>query len=193
MWADSSKEFAAPVSKGKRVLLCHDGSTEGFADNALHLRGKGISKCYLDYHQNINGEVFESWFGDKLIQNFRKGRKTLIVLNNAKYHCRPMEKHIFNEKEKKKNGMIEVMKKHNTTIPEPIPAKPLLLSLVGEANVPKQYIVDNNAKTSGYSVLQLSPYHCMLHPIEIVWSQTKQHYRRQNIYSNEPSNILESI
>ena len=89
--------------------------------------------------------------------------------------------------------MIEVMKKHNTTIPEPIPAKPLLLSLVGEANVPKQYIVDNNAKTSGYSVLQLSPYHCMLHPIEIVWSQTKQHYRRQNIYSNEPSNILESI
>ena len=102
MWADSSKESTAPVSKGKRVLLCHDGSTEGFADNALHLCGEGISKCYLDYHQNINGEVFESWFGDKLIPNFRKGRKTLIVLNNAKYHCRPMERHIFNEKEKKK-------------------------------------------------------------------------------------------
>ena len=93
----------------------------------------------------------------------------------------------------KKNGMIEVMKKHNTTIPESLPAKSLLLSLVGEANVPKQYIVDNNAKTSGYSVLQLPPYHGMLHPIEIVWSQRKQHYRRQNIYSNEPSNILESV
>ena len=34
------------------------------------------------------------------------------------------------------------------TIQEPVPTKPVLLSLIREANVPEQYIVDIIAKTS---------------------------------------------
>ena len=64
-----------------------------------------------------------------------------------------------------KNGMIEFMKKHNITILEPIPTKPVLPSLIREANVPKQYIVDYVAKTLRCSVLQLPPYHCILNSI----------------------------
>ena len=82
--------------------------------------------------------------------------------------------------------MTEFMKKHNIAIPEPIPTKPLLFSFIREAYVHKQYIFDNIAKTSGGSVLQLPPYHCMLNPIEMIRSQMNQH-RRQNIYTNEPS------
>lgn len=39
IWTDSSKEsnLSAPVSKGKRVLTCHAGSTEGFVGNAQHV------------------------------------------------------------------------------------------------------------------------------------------------------------
>ena len=68
----------------------------------------------------------------------------------------------------RKNGMIEFMEKHNITIPEPMPTKPVLHSLIREANNPKQYIVDKIAKTSGCSILWLPPYHCMLNPIEMV-------------------------
>lgn len=65
---------------------------------------------------------------------------------------------------------------------EPIPTKPLLLSLIRDSNVLKQYIFDNIAKMSGCFVLRLLPYHCMLNPIEIVWSQMEQRCRRQKIF-----------
>ena len=37
IWTDSSKEsnLSAPVSKGKRVVICHVDSAEGFVANAL--------------------------------------------------------------------------------------------------------------------------------------------------------------
>ena len=56
----------------KRVVICHAGSAEGFVDNALLLCGKYISKCYVDYHQNMNGEVFENYFGNRLAPNLPK-------------------------------------------------------------------------------------------------------------------------
>ena len=76
---------------------------------------------------------------------------------------------------------------------ELIPTKQLLLSLTREANVPKQYIIDSIAKTSGCSVLRLPPFHGMLKPIEMVWSQMKQHCRQQNIYTKELPKMLDLI
>ena len=85
----------------------------------------------------MNGEIFKIWFGEKLIPNLPKNRKTLIALDNAKYHCKLMKKKP--SMKIRKNGMIEFIKKHNI-IPGPIQTKPVLLSLIGEANVPKPYI-----------------------------------------------------
>ena len=47
----------------------------------------------------------------------------------------------------RKNGMIEFMKKHNITIPEPIPKKRVFLSLIGETNV------RNSPKIGGLGLL----------------------------------------
>ena len=93
----------------------------------------------------------------------------------------------------RKNEMIDFMKKYSIRIPEPVPIKPVLLSLIKAANIQKQCIVDNIAKLAGHSVLRLPPYHCMLNPIEMVWSQLKQRCRRDNIYTNEPVKVLELI
>ena len=55
------------MSKAKSVAICLAGSAdEGLVDNALLLCRNDMSKCY---HKNMNGEVFESWFGDKLVLN----------------------------------------------------------------------------------------------------------------------------
>ena len=86
----------------------------------------------------------------------------------------------------RKNGTIEFMKKHNITIPKPIPKKRVFLSLIGETNVRKQNVVYNIVRTSGCSVLRLPSYQCVLNPIEMVWNQKKQHCWRRNIYTNEP-------
>ena len=52
---DSSKgsHLSAPVSEGKKKI-CPAGSDEGFVDNALLFCGKVISKCSVDYHQNMD-------------------------------------------------------------------------------------------------------------------------------------------
>ena len=94
IWADSSKEFnlSSSVIKRKRVVICHAGSLEGFVDNAFLLSGNDIWKCYEEYHQNMKGEVFEIWFGNKLIPRLPKDIKSLIVVDNAKCYCRLMEK-----------------------------------------------------------------------------------------------------
>ena len=97
----------------------------------------------------------------------------MIVIVNANYHCRLMEKMPLMKI--RRNSVTEFMKKYNIAIPEPMPVKPVLLRLIREANVWKQYIVDKNAKTSICSVLWLPSYHCMLNHKEIVWSQMKQH------------------
>lgn len=36
-----------------------------------------------------------------------------------------------------------------------------------------KYIVDNIADKSGCTILRLPPYHCMLNPIEMIWTQVK--------------------
>ena len=61
IWTDYSEEsnLSAPVSKGKRAVIGHAGSAEGFVDNVFLLCGKNISKCYVDYHQNMNGGVLK--------------------------------------------------------------------------------------------------------------------------------------
>ena len=86
IWTDSSEQSnpSATVSKGKRVVIGHAGSAEGFVDNVLLLCGKDILK-------------YERW---SLIESLID-RKTLIVLDNAKNPYRLMEKDTFNENEKK--------------------------------------------------------------------------------------------
>ena len=96
IWTDFFEEsnLSAPVSKVKRIMICHTCSMEGFVYNALLLCGNNISKCYVDYHENMKGEVFESWFRDKHIPNLPQDRKKLTVLDNAKHHCRLTQKHL---------------------------------------------------------------------------------------------------
>ncbi|CAK1579332.1 unnamed protein product [Parnassius mnemosyne] len=44
----------------------------------------------------------------------------------------------------------------------------------------QQCIVDEMAAAQGITVLRLSPYHCDLNPIELVWAQAKGHVARHN-------------
>ena len=88
-------------------------------------------------------------------------------MDNAKYHCRFIEK--APTMNIKKDEMIAFMSKHDIEIPNPIPTKSVLLEKIVLIfnNTEKQYVIDSMAQKGGYSVLRLPLYHCISSPIEM--------------------------
>lgn len=54
-WVDTTQNCSlnAPCSRGKRVIILHAGSKNGFVPNALLLSAKNIKKCSADYHEDM--------------------------------------------------------------------------------------------------------------------------------------------
>ena len=71
-------------------------------------------------------------------QSYRKKE-----INNAKYHSRLVER--TPSINMKKDELIKYMIKQNIDIPNPIPAKPVLLEKIREKNIPEQYVIDSMA------------------------------------------------
>ena len=94
-----------PLSKAKRVLICHAESSDGFLSNAVLVCGKELSESYADYHCDMNDEVFERWFANTLIPNLPKDRKVVIVMGNAKCYSKPVHKSPTMNVRKKKNDI----------------------------------------------------------------------------------------
>ena len=53
-------------------------------------------------------------------------------------------------------------------------------------NIEKQYTIDAMVEETGYSILRLPPYQCILNPIEIAWNQLKYHFLHLNICTDKP-------
>lgn len=101
---------------------------------------------------------------------------SVIVCDNASYHSR-----IINPKPNlswKKDAILAYMRSQGIAIPVPVPIIPVLLQIINE-NLPpiewkKKYAVDEMVASYGHVLLRLPPYHCVLNPIKMVWSQIKR-------------------
>ena len=134
-WDNTAKcSLSVPPSKGKKVVICHAGSSEGFVPNAVLLCGKQLSESYADYH-DMNAEIFKRWFANTLITNLPKDRKVVFMMVNAKYHSRLVDK--SPTMNMRKNDMISYMIEHRIEIPSPLTVKPVLLQKIHVANIPK--------------------------------------------------------
>uniref|UniRef100_A0A1Y1JY26 Tc1-like transposase DDE domain-containing protein n=2 Tax=Photinus pyralis TaxID=7054 RepID=A0A1Y1JY26_PHOPY len=68
-----------PSGKGKRLIILHVGSENGFVNEGLLLfEGRKTS----DYHEEMNAEVFEEWFASFLV---KIPENAVIVMDNAPY------------------------------------------------------------------------------------------------------------
>ena len=132
------------------------GAFKGFVENFLLLSDKELSMSYVDYHDDMSGIVFGDWFENMLTANLPKERKVVVVMDNAKYHCRFIEK--ASTMNMKKDEMIAFMSKHDIDIPNPIPTKSVLLEkiLIIFENIEKQYVIDSLVEKAGYSVLRFA-------------------------------------
>lgn len=76
-----------PSGKGKRLIVLHIGSEEGFvAEDGLVVFE---SKKDGDYHADMNADFFENWFNDILP---KLPNNAVIVMDNASYHSRFIDK-----------------------------------------------------------------------------------------------------
>ncbi|XP_026815523.1 uncharacterized protein LOC113555299 [Rhopalosiphum maidis] len=161
-----------PTGKGKRLIVLHIGSSNGFVEGGLLCFES--KKNSADYHDEMNGDSFFEWFCRVLpLLN----ENSVIVMDNASYHS--VKKDPIPTKSWTKNKIIQWLQDKNVEIDKTW-LKIELLDKVQQFQPVNKYVIDEEAKKYNKIVLRLPPYHCELNPIELAWSVVKNHVRQNN-------------
>ena len=170
-WQDDSARSVRKVrgSGGKRFVILHAGTRNGFVSNASLIFSSNCDS--VDYHNCMNSATFEKWVAEQLIPNLEE--PSLIILDNASYHSRLVDKNPTNSW--KKEEIIEWFRKHNIAF-RPASLKTELLAISKAHRIPNKFVVDEMLREHGHEVLRLPPYHCQFNAIELIWSNCKRYY-----------------
>lgn len=175
-WTDGTVKgtLAAPLGKGKRLIICHAGSQQGWIEAPpLVFRSNKTS----DYHEDMNADVFERWFFETLLPCIPVG--SVIIMDNAPYHSRVKDKAPTSNSTK--GEMTKWLKDRKITF-SPDLRKPELYNVVKLHKPPRPtYIIDSKASELGYNVIRLPPYHCHYNAIEMVWGCIKTYVKEKNV------------
>jgi len=127
-------------SKGRRLIILHAISADGpmcerdqfgvpiddlvWNGDTPHPEpspdGKVTAECLWmaqshtgDYHDNMNGEMFDKWIRDRLVPTFEKlypGKEMVLIADNAPYHHKRRIESLANYK---KAQLVELCKEHD--------------------------------------------------------------------------------
>ena len=170
--ADEGAKTQKPTGKGERLIIMNAITRDGWVPGAK-IVFKSTRKTG-DYHGQMNEELFQKWFIDRLAPNIPCN--SLIIMDNASYHnvltdysaptpaCSKTRIRNWLEANKipckedcLKVELIEIIKK---LAPEPT------------------YEIDVIARKQGHEILRTPPYHPELQPIEICWGVLKNEVAR---------------
>lgn len=162
------------TGRGQRFAIIHAMNEKGFVPGAKFTKlCKGNT---ADAHDEICAENFEEWFLNQLLPNLPP--RTIIVLDNASYHSRKLER--IPATNWKKNDILQWLIGKGVHTAEGM-LKLDLLHMVAQVKYKyNDYYIDNEAEKKGHYILRLPPYHCTLNPIEMVWAQLKHFIRTNN-------------
>lgn len=161
-----------PKGKGRRLIIAHIGSENGFVKNGNLIFQ---SKSNGDYHDEMNGEVFNHYF--KSILPLLEDR-CVIVLDNASYHCTKVEK--VPNPTWRKADIFAWLSGKGINVDESYLKKELLALVDKEKSKYNQFVIDQLATEQNKIILRLPPYHCELNAIEMIWAQVKNHVAVHN-------------
>lgn len=123
----------------------------------------------------MDAKVFEIWFLEVLP---KLGENAVIVLDNASYHSRKLDKAPTTSS--RKQDITEWLRSKNIACDDTM-LKLQLLDLVKQNKDRfEKFVVDEMAKSTNRRVIRLPPYHCELNPIELVWAQVKGYVAANN-------------
>ncbi|XP_076284705.1 uncharacterized protein LOC143211130 [Lasioglossum baleicum] len=162
-----------PTGKGQRLIIAHIGSSDRFLPGALlkFVAKKGSG----DYHQEMNGDRFLSWF-QSFLPKLQDG--SIIVMDNAPYHSVKVDR--FPTMAWKKSDISKWLEEKGEVINSLFVKLELLLLAEKYKSAGTKYVIDEHAKEHGHTVVRLPPYHCELNPIEFAWAHVKNSTRGQN-------------
>lgn len=128
-----------------------------------------------DYHEEMNSENFEKWFSNTLEM---LEENAVIVLDNAPYHSRRLEK--TPTVAWRKDTIKQWLTSKNIAFEEDMLKAELMQIAKQHKSAYNAYVVDEMAKRQNKTVLRLPPYHCELNPIEMIWADIKDHVAARN-------------
>uniref|UniRef100_A0A1I7ZNC5 DDE_3 domain-containing protein n=2 Tax=Steinernema glaseri TaxID=37863 RepID=A0A1I7ZNC5_9BILA len=168
---------AAPPDHGKRAIVVHTVGRDGLVEGALKIM-LGQRKDG-DYHHEMNAQVFEEYIENLIPLLKAKGDKVALVMDNASYHSRCLER--IPTMADKKDVIRNFLHRYGVEFEEA--PKRTLISLVKELVRGKEKdfrrgAVDEMCKNNGIRLLRLPPYHANFNPIEFVWGWVKNEVRK---------------
>ncbi|XP_054718492.1 uncharacterized protein LOC129227896 [Uloborus diversus] len=168
-----STGLKAPSGKGERLIITHIGSAAGFLQQGLLLFKSNKNK---DYHKDMDAACFEDWFKN-ILPHLEPN--SVVVMDNAKYHCRREEK--FPNTKSRKQEIIDWLKSKNIISDEGDLLIAELLNLVkADKSRFEKFAINEIASHNNVTILKLPPYHAELNPIELIWSQVKGFVAKEN-------------
>lgn len=177
VWQDehNSMGLKVPTGKGGRLIVCHAGCARyGFIEGSK-LVFRSNSGNTIDYHDQMNSEVFKRWF-IQLLNNLEE--PSVIVMDNAPYHSTLKE--TYPKSNWRKADVQQWLRDKNVEF-HPLETLPELRQKV-KYLMPreKKYELDEIALEKGHEVIRLPPYHCKYNPIELIWAQVKGEVAKKN-------------
>lgn len=164
-----------PSGKGKRLIVLHIGSEDGFVDNGLLCFES--KKNTRDYHDEMNGQTFCEWMQNILP---RLKDNCVIIMDNASYHSVKLDKAPTSST--KKADIIQWLEDKGEVVDRTMVIRELLLVVKQIKPLHEKFVIDEIAKALNKTILRLPPYHCELNPIELAWSSVKHHVRMDEQY-----------
>lgn len=123
----------------------------------------------------MNGDSFESWF-KKVLPLLEEN--AIIVIDNASYHSRKLEKIPTTAWRKEK--IKEWLMSKNIECDDRMLKVQLLKLVAQHKSAYNAYVIDEMAKSENRIILRLPPYHCELNPIELIWADVKNYVASRN-------------
>ncbi|KAK0425601.1 hypothetical protein QR680_009282 [Steinernema hermaphroditum] len=177
---------SAPSSKGKRAIVLHCIGRLGPVDGALDMFVSGMNTDE-EYHRQMTAEYFERWIEKllPLLVHAANGKKPCLVLDNAPYHGRILEK--VPTQRWKKAELIEFLNHHCVVFSGSETRKELLAIAVSllegrRESFIKRY-VDERCKEFGVELVRFNA-------IEFFWGWSKTELSKVITHNEKIAGIM---
>ncbi|CAI6357553.1 unnamed protein product [Macrosiphum euphorbiae] len=177
LWADKE-----PSGEGKRIIVLHIGSVEGFVEGGLLCFESKTNTA--NYHDHMNGDIFYEWFCG-ILPLLKEN--SVIVFDNASYYS--VANHVPTMSWKK-DSILKWFESKGIVLDRPM-VKFQLIEKVKNTRL----IYDNYRRSVQESinhnkdVLRLPPYHCHLSPMQLAWEVVARHVEIKNCTSSKLEDV----
>ncbi|RCN46587.1 hypothetical protein ANCCAN_07447 [Ancylostoma caninum] len=204
-WNDNSIPRFAPASvlqkyscgktagknKGRRATVISALGRDGVVPNCTKIVVSGTGGIEEDHHGDMDHHMFERWLRDSIphMIRFAEGRRVTVIMDNAPYHTRQLEK--IPTRSSTKARITNFLQSRGIDVAVESSKADLIAELDhyvesrGGIGRVRKYAVEEICDEFGVRMIRLPPFHPFFNPIELCWSQLKAHLNKYGRISDK--------